>query len=124
VVADWYGPLRSFEYEYRFTEYEYRFTEYEEIRAEQRADRITKLRSSASVRHILLVRFCRTRLFSPRPIRFGVDRLERKQYIVNRSAFQSGTTSDLENRLRRLHPWKTELKSEQNVSIAPSPIVY
>jgi len=28
------------------------------------------------------------------------------------------------NRPRRLHPWKTELKSEQNVSIAPSPIVY
>jgi hypothetical protein len=28
------------------------------------------------------------------------------------------------NRLRRLQPWKTELKSEQNVSIAPSPIVY
>ena len=88
MVADWYGPLRSFEYEYRFTEYEYRFTEYEEIRAEQRADRINELRSSASVRHFLLVRFCRTRtqhrgtrtrtrLFSPRPIRFGVDRLER-----------------------------------------------
>jgi hypothetical protein len=91
VVADWYGPLRSFEYEYRFTEYEYRFTEYEEIRAEQRADRITKLRSSASVRCFLLVRFSRTRTqsaaadgtrtrtrqFSPRPILFGVDRLER-----------------------------------------------
>ena len=28
------------------------------------------------------------------------------------------------NRLRRLQPWKTELKSEQNVSIATSPIVY
>ena len=28
------------------------------------------------------------------------------------------------NRLRRLQPWKTELKSKQNVSIAPSPIVY
>jgi hypothetical protein len=95
VVADWYGPLRSFEYEYRFTEYEYRFTEYEyrfteyeEIRAEQRADRIAKLRSSASVRHFLLVRFSRTRtqhrgtrtrtrLFSPISNRFGIDRLER-----------------------------------------------